>query len=52
MLEYLTEPRVCSNYRELEQWLANLNSRGGGLGGGALAHTIGGHYCGNLTGDH
>jgi hypothetical protein len=53
MLEYLTEPRVCSIYRALEQWSANLNSRGGGRGGGgALAHTIGGHYRGNLIGDH
>jgi hypothetical protein len=43
MLEYLTEPRVCSIYRDLEWWPVNLNSRGGGRrGGGALAHAIGG----------
>jgi hypothetical protein len=55
MLEYLTEPRLCSIYRALKRWLVNLNSCGGGWrggGGGALAHTIGGHYRGNLTGDH
>jgi hypothetical protein len=53
MLEYLTESRVCSIYRDLERWPVNLNSRGGGRrGGGALAHAIGGHYSGNLTGDH
>jgi hypothetical protein len=46
MLEYLTEPRLCSIYRALKRWLVNLNSCGGGWrggGGGALAHTIGGH---------
>jgi hypothetical protein len=53
MLEYLTELRVCSIYRALERWPVTLNSRGGGRrGGGALAHAIGGHYRGNLTGDH
>jgi hypothetical protein len=53
MLEYLTEPRVCSIYRALERWPVNLNSRGGDQrGGGALAHAIGGHYRGKLTGDH
>ena len=30
MLEYLTEPRVCSIYRALERWPVNLRSRGGG----------------------
>ena len=30
MLEYLTEPRVCSIYRALERWPVNLSSRGGG----------------------
>jgi hypothetical protein len=34
MLEYLTEPRVCSIYRALEWWSVNLNSRGGGWRGG------------------
>jgi hypothetical protein len=53
MLEYLTEPRVCSIYRDLERWPVNLNSRGGDRrGGGALAHAIGGNYSGKLTGDH
>jgi hypothetical protein len=52
MLEYPTEPRVCSIYRALEWWPVNLNLRGGGRRGVALAHTIGGHYRGNLTGDH
>jgi hypothetical protein len=53
MLEYPTKPRVCSIYGALERWLVNLNSRGGGRrGGGALAYAIGGHYHGNLTGDH
>ena len=52
-LEYLTESRVCSIYMALERWPVNLNSRGGGRGrGGPLAHAIGGHYRGNLTGDH
>ena len=53
MLEYLMELRMCSIYRALERWPVNLNSRGGGRRGGrALAHTIGGHYHGKLTGDH
>jgi hypothetical protein len=53
MLEYLTEPRVCSIYRALERWPVNLNSRGGGRrGGDALAQAIGGIYRGKLTGDH
>jgi hypothetical protein len=53
MLEYLTEPRVCSIYRALERLPVNLNSHDGGRrGGGALAHVIGGHYRGNLTDDH
>jgi hypothetical protein len=30
MLEYLTEPRVCSIYRALQRWPENLSSRGGG----------------------
>jgi hypothetical protein len=53
MLEYLTEPRVCSIYRALERWPVNLSSRGGGRReGGALAQVIGGNYRGKLTGDH
>ena len=53
MLDYLTEPRECSIYSVLERWLVNLmGTRGGRRGGGALAHTIGGHNRGNLTGDH
>jgi hypothetical protein len=52
MLEYPTEPRVCSIYRTLERWLVNLKeTRGGRRGGRALAQTIGGIYCGVLTGD-
>jgi hypothetical protein len=48
-----TEQFVCSIYRALERWPVNLNSRGGDQrGGGALAHAIGGHYRGKLTGDH
>jgi hypothetical protein len=53
MLHYITEPRVCSIYCVFERWLVNLmGTRGGRRGGGALAHTIGGHNRGNLTGDH
>jgi hypothetical protein len=52
MLEYLTEPRVCSIYRALERWPVNLSTRGGDQGeGGALAQAIGGIYRGKLTGD-
>jgi hypothetical protein len=53
MLEYLTEPRVCSIYKALELWPVNLKeTRGGQREGGALAHVIGGNYRGKLTGDH
>jgi hypothetical protein len=53
MLDYLTEPRVCSIYSVFERWLVNLmGTRGGRRGGGALAHMIGGHNRGILTGDH
>jgi hypothetical protein len=52
MLEYLTEPRVCSIYRALEWWPMNLKeTRGGRRGGRALAQAIGGSYYGGLTGD-
>jgi hypothetical protein len=53
MLEYLTEPRVCSIYKALERWPVNLKeTRGGRRKGWALAHAIGGNYRGKLTGDH
>jgi hypothetical protein len=52
MLEYLTEPRVCSIYKTLERWLVNLKEMcGGWRGGRALAQAIGGIYRGRLTGD-
>jgi hypothetical protein len=52
MLEYLTEPRVCSIYRALERWPVNLSSRGGGWReGDALAQAISGFHRGELTGD-
>jgi hypothetical protein len=52
MLDYITEPRVCSIYRTLERWLVNLKeTRGGWRGGRVLAQTIGGIYRGGLTGD-
>jgi hypothetical protein len=52
MLEYLTEPRVCSIYWTLERWLMNLKeTRGGRRGGRALVQAIGGIYRGGLTGD-
>jgi hypothetical protein len=52
LLEYLTEPRVCSIYRTLDRWLVNLKeTRDGRRGGRALARAIGGIYRGGLTGD-
>jgi hypothetical protein len=53
MLEYLTEPRVCSIYRALERRLVNLSScNGSRKERGALAQAIGGIYRGKLTCDH
>jgi hypothetical protein len=53
MLEYLTEPRVCSIYRALERWPVNLRLRGGSRReGGVLAQAICGIYRGKLTSDH
>ena len=53
MLEYLTEPRVCSIYWTLEWWPVNLSSRGGGRReGDALAQAISGFHRGELSGDH
>jgi hypothetical protein len=37
MLEYLTEPRVCSIYRALEWWTVNLKETRDSRRGGALA---------------
>jgi hypothetical protein len=52
MLEYLTEPRVCSIYRALERWPVNLKETcGGWRGGTALAQAIGGIYRGGLIDD-
>jgi hypothetical protein len=52
MLDYLTEPRVCSIYSVLEWWPVNLmETRGGRRGGGALAQTISGFHRGGVTGD-
>jgi hypothetical protein len=53
MLEYLTEPRVCSIYKALEWWPVNLKeTHDGQRKGWALAHAIGGNYRGKLTGEH
>jgi hypothetical protein len=52
MLDYLTEPRVCSIYSLLERWPVNLMEMcGGQRGGGVLAQTISGFHRGRLTGD-
>jgi hypothetical protein len=51
--DYLTELEVCLIYSVQERCLPILDWRAGGRRGrGTLAHTIGGHNCGNLTGDH
>jgi hypothetical protein len=50
---YPTELMACSIYRSPEWWPVNLKETcGGRRGGGALAHAIGGNYCGKLTSDH
>ena len=51
--DYLTELAVYLIYSVQERWPPILDWRAGGRRGrGALAHTIGGHNRGNLTGDH
>jgi hypothetical protein len=51
--DYLTELAVCLIYSVQEWWPPILDWRARGRRGrGALAHTIGGHNRGNLTGDH
>jgi hypothetical protein len=51
--DYLTELVVRLIYRAQERWPPILDwNAGGRRGRGVLAHTIGGHTRGNLTGDH
>jgi hypothetical protein len=53
LLDYLTEPMTHSIYRLWGWWRVNWRWRSGGQReGDVLAHAIGGHYHGNLTGDH
>jgi hypothetical protein len=46
MLEYLTEPRVCSIYRALERWPVNLNETRGGRRGGEVTGAVIRSNCG------
>jgi hypothetical protein len=51
--DYLTELAICLIYSVQEWWPPILDWRARSRRGrGALAHTIGGHNRGNLTGDH
>jgi hypothetical protein len=46
MLEYLTEPRVCSIHRALERWPVNLNETRGGRRVGEVTGAVIHGNCG------